>query len=327
VLSKFLVNKQKGSPNSDSNIRLLVNFCGDSPRCRALSLSRWTMPRVSAGAAHIFCRRANASSAARRKAVRSGGNNGPARGADPRRRLCGMSWKICPRNTEGRPECLPRNSHGDDKRRAGRCGYEHKRHRLKSKFFCTKSPCSGSRCSRPVPTVGGRTVDGRAPAARWSITPSAGSRARLSTGLVGTPAQRSRGFFCCRVGTGWVQISREPRRPSSACRKPMISLSVWLWHRRDECYALLSSGESPYTFYGLIAQNLSGANDHVLAIRGTSNPMEWWDDFERSASRSKSIDRCARLRSRTRSSLRRAPRLSAPATTRNRPGPTGAIPT
>jgi hypothetical protein len=37
--------------------------------------------------------------------------------------------------------------------------------------------------------------------------------------------------------------------------------------------------EWPYTFYGLIAQNPSGANDYVLAIRGTSKPVEWWDDF------------------------------------------------
>jgi hypothetical protein len=37
--------------------------------------------------------------------------------------------------------------------------------------------------------------------------------------------------------------------------------------------------ESPYTFYGLIAQDPSGENDYVLAIRGTSNPIEWWDDF------------------------------------------------
>jgi hypothetical protein len=36
---------------------------------------------------------------------------------------------------------------------------------------------------------------------------------------------------------------------------------------------------TPYEFYGLIAQNPSGANDYVLAIRGTSNRTEWWDDF------------------------------------------------
>jgi Lipase (class 3) len=34
-----------------------------------------------------------------------------------------------------------------------------------------------------------------------------------------------------------------------------------------------------WTFYGLIAQNPSGANDYVLAIRGTSDLTEWWDDL------------------------------------------------
>jgi hypothetical protein len=32
--------------------------------------------------------------------------------------------------------------------------------------------------------------------------------------------------------------------------------------------------ESPYTFYGLIAQNPSGENDYVLAIRGTSAGLQ-----------------------------------------------------
>jgi hypothetical protein len=34
-----------------------------------------------------------------------------------------------------------------------------------------------------------------------------------------------------------------------------------------------------YLFYGMLAQSPSGANDYVLAIRGTSNPTEWWDDL------------------------------------------------
>ena len=34
-----------------------------------------------------------------------------------------------------------------------------------------------------------------------------------------------------------------------------------------------------WTCYGLIAQNPSVANDYVLAIRGTSDRTEWWDDL------------------------------------------------
>jgi triacylglycerol lipase len=40
---------------------------------------------------------------------------------------------------------------------------------------------------------------------------------------------------------------------------------------------IFESGD--WTFYGLIAQNPSGANDYVLAIRGTSDLTEWWDDL------------------------------------------------
>jgi len=34
-----------------------------------------------------------------------------------------------------------------------------------------------------------------------------------------------------------------------------------------------------WTFYGLLAQDPSSADDYVLAIRGTSDMTEWWDDL------------------------------------------------
>ena len=37
--------------------------------------------------------------------------------------------------------------------------------------------------------------------------------------------------------------------------------------------------QSPYQFYGLLARNPNKVNDFVLAIRGTSDAEEWWDDF------------------------------------------------
>jgi hypothetical protein len=36
--------------------------------------------------------------------------------------------------------------------------------------------------------------------------------------------------------------------------------------------------EGDWTFYGMLAHN-PGTDDYVLAIRGTSNPTEWWDDL------------------------------------------------
>src|SRR5215471_18632163 len=32
-------------------------------------------------------------------------------------------------------------------------------------------------------------------------------------------------------------------------------------------------------FYGFIAQSAVAPNEFVVAIRGTSNGVEWWDDF------------------------------------------------
>jgi hypothetical protein len=37
--------------------------------------------------------------------------------------------------------------------------------------------------------------------------------------------------------------------------------------------------EGNWTFYGLLAQNPSVADEYVLAIRGTSDLTEWWDDL------------------------------------------------
>jgi hypothetical protein len=37
--------------------------------------------------------------------------------------------------------------------------------------------------------------------------------------------------------------------------------------------------QGPYEFYGLLAQSPDNVNDYVLAIRGTSDTEEWWDDF------------------------------------------------
>ena len=38
-------------------------------------------------------------------------------------------------------------------------------------------------------------------------------------------------------------------------------------------------GSTDPVFYGLIAQSMTDATQFVLAIRGTSNGVEWWDDF------------------------------------------------
>jgi hypothetical protein len=37
-------------------------------------------------------------------------------------------------------------------------------------------------------------------------------------------------------------------------------------------------GSTGLTFYGFVAQSNTDSNRFILAIRGTSNPVEWWDD-------------------------------------------------
>jgi Lipase (class 3) len=49
-------------------------------------------------------------------------------------------------------------------------------------------------------------------------------------------------------------------------------LIAWL---QMQDFILQSSG---LVFYGFVAQNEANANRYVLAIRGTSNGVEWWDD-------------------------------------------------
>jgi len=37
--------------------------------------------------------------------------------------------------------------------------------------------------------------------------------------------------------------------------------------------------ETNWTFYGLLAQCIAKPHEHILAIRGTENLTEWWDDI------------------------------------------------
>jgi kumamolisin len=53
---------------------------------------------------------------------------------------------------------------------------------------------------------------------------------------------------------------------------PGYQLVAWI---QMQDFILANTGP---VFYGLIAQNMVNANQFVLAIRGTSNGVEWWDD-------------------------------------------------
>ena len=61
--------------------------------------------------------------------------------------------------------------------------------------------------------------------------------------------------------------------PPSADFPAGYQLTAWV-NMRD-----FILGSTDPVFYGFIAQSMTDATQFVLAIRGTSNGVEWWDDF------------------------------------------------
>jgi hypothetical protein len=61
--------------------------------------------------------------------------------------------------------------------------------------------------------------------------------------------------------------------PPSADFPAGYQLTAWI-NMRD-----FILGSTDPVFYGFIAQSMTDPNQFVLAIRGTSNGVEWWDDL------------------------------------------------
>jgi C1A family cysteine protease/GH25 family lysozyme M1 (1,4-beta-N-acetylmuramidase) len=51
-------------------------------------------------------------------------------------------------------------------------------------------------------------------------------------------------------------------------------------------------GSTDPTFYGFVAQSLQATNQFIIAIRGTANGIEWWDDFNAVAKTPFKIPNC-----------------------------------
>jgi hypothetical protein len=66
--------------------------------------------------------------------------------------------------------------------------------------------------------------------------------------------------------------SHNQRPPASADFPPGYKLLAWI-QMRD-----FILDNTDLTFYGFVAQNESNPNEAIVAIRGTSNAVEWWDD-------------------------------------------------
>jgi Lipase (class 3) len=82
-------------------------------------------------------------------------------------------------------------------------------------------------------------------------------------------------FFGRFVNAAYTMYDNNPKNPTP----PTVTLPddykfvAWV-QMRDFIFE-----EGDWTFYGVLAQNPGDANDYVLAIRGTSNLTEWWDDL------------------------------------------------
>ena len=80
------------------------------------------------------------------------------------------------------------------------------------------------------------------------------------------------GQFVQAAYTMYGNAPNNPTPPQSSDFLPGYRLSAWV---QMQDFIIGSTG---LKFYGFIAQSLADPNQFVLAIRGTSNAVEWWDD-------------------------------------------------
>ena len=83
-------------------------------------------------------------------------------------------------------------------------------------------------------------------------------------------------FYGQLVNAAYAMYDNDPTNPAPKPPSPLpgdYNFVAWV-QMKDFIF-----NYGNWTCYGLIAQNPSGANDYVLAIRGTSDWVEWWDDL------------------------------------------------
>ncbi len=91
-----------------------------------------------------------------------------------------------------------------------------------------------------------------------------------------SPDQKQAVFYGQLVNAAYEMYDNYPTKPTPPWPSPLPGNYKFVaWVQMRDFFI----SESPYVCYGLIAQNPSGTDDYVLAIRGTSDVEEWWDDF------------------------------------------------
>jgi len=81
------------------------------------------------------------------------------------------------------------------------------------------------------------------------------------------------------IGAAYSMYDSNPndRTPAPIGIPPGYDLVAWI-QMSDFIF-----GSVPGCFYGIVAQQTGQPSSYVLAIRGTSNTMEWWDDLHMSS--------------------------------------------
>jgi len=81
-------------------------------------------------------------------------------------------------------------------------------------------------------------------------------------------------FYGRFVNAAYTMYDNHPDNPTPPTVKLPDKYNFVAWvQMRDFIFE-----EGDWTFYGMLAHN-PGTDDYVLAILGTSDPTEWWDDL------------------------------------------------
>lgn len=108
-----------------------------------------------------------------------------------------------------------------------------------------------------------------------TVNPTAAVNA-VAAAAIPDPIKAKAAFLGQFVSAAYDMYDAQPSNPVPWPPPPLPGGYIFVaWVQMKDFFI----EESPYTFYGLLARNPDNVNDFVLAIRGTSDAEEWWDDF------------------------------------------------
>jgi hypothetical protein len=90
------------------------------------------------------------------------------------------------------------------------------------------------------------------------------------------PEQQQASLYCQLINFVYGLYDNDPTNPTPSPGGPLPGNYQFVaWVQMRDFFVW----QGAYTFYGMLMRKPSTVNDYVLAIRGTSDYTEWWDDF------------------------------------------------